>query len=326
MLLYRLFTCLALALALTTAQAAPVRNAKTKPHTSQKASPKKAARPAGKAAAKAASKPQPAAKKKTGPGKKTPARAASKLGAPLVSSAATDAPLPASGLGIKVTVQPLPAPSSVAAAAPESAGDPIAHLLAAKSLPASSSGYGISYAAPTPDRASQLLMTALGHSGAKYRLGGTSRETGFDCSGFVQQMYHQAVGLKLPRDTASQAAATQAIDVAHLAPGDLVFFNTQRRAHSHVGIYMGEGKFIHAPRTGQRVRVENMNARYWKKRFDGARRVTSLHRDLPNTVPLLPMSSPLMPLVPLVPSMQLGGIPATQSTLPGSPDAPAQLR
>ena len=69
-----------------------------------------------------------------------------------------------------------------------------------------------------------------------------------------------------------------------------------------------------------------MNARYWEKRFDGARRVTSLHRDLPNTVPLLPMSSPLMPLVPLVPPMQLGGIPATQSTLPGSPDAPAQLR
>lgn len=323
-MLHRLFTCLALALALTTAQAAPVRNAKTKPHTSQKASPKKAARPADKADAKAASKPQPAAKKtaksraakKTGPGKKTPARAASKLGAPLVSSAATDAPLPASGLGIKVTVQPLPAPSSVAAAAPESAGDPIAHLLAAKSLPASSSGYGISYAALTPDRASQLLMAALGHSGAKYRLGGTSRETGFDCSGFVQQMYHQAVGLKLPRDTASQAAATQAIDVAHLAPGDLVFFNTQRRAHSHVGIYMGEGKFIHAPRTGQSVRVENMNARYWKKRFDGARRVALLHEDSPAAAPL-----------PLLSSLaHLGQSPAAYPVLPNNLSAPAQLR
>lgn len=325
MLLYRLFTCLALALALTTAQAAPVRNAKTKPHTSQKASPKKAARPAGKADAKAASKPKPAAKKKTaksraakktGPGKKTPARAASKLGAPLVSSAATSAPLPASGLGIKVTVQPLPAPSSVAAAAPESAGDPIAHLLDAKSLPASSSGYGISYAALTPDRASQLLMAALGHSGAKYRLGGTSRETGFDCSGFVQQMYHQAVGLKLPRDTASQAAATQAIDVAHLAPGDLVFFNTRRRAHSHVGIYMGEGKFIHAPRTGQSVRVENMNARYWKKRFDGARRVALLHEDSPAAAPL-----------PLLSSLaHLGQSPAAYPVLPNNLSAPAQLR
>ena len=123
------------------------------------------------------------------------------------------------------------------------------------------------------DRAADLVLNAMGSLGVPYRLGGTSAETGFDCSGFVRSMYQQTVGLMLPRTAAEQAAATASIDKTDLRPGDLVFFNTLRRAYSHVGIYLGEGKFIHSPRAGSQVRVESMNISYWQNRFNGARRV-----------------------------------------------------
>lgn len=123
------------------------------------------------------------------------------------------------------------------------------------------------------DRAADLVLNAMGSLGVPYRLGGTSAETGFDCSGFVRAMFQQTVGLMLPRTAAEQAAATQRIEKTDLKPGDLVFFNTLRRTNSHVGIYMGDGKFIHSPRTGSQVRVENMNISYWQTRFNGARRV-----------------------------------------------------
>jgi cell wall-associated NlpC family hydrolase len=113
-------------------------------------------------------------------------------------------------------------------------------------------------------------MTFLG---VPYRRGGSSFETGFDCSGFVRATYEQTIGLVLPRRAAQQAAATQKIDKSDLQPGDLVFFNTMRRAFSHVGIYVGNGKFIHAPKPGAEVRVEDMGVAYWNHRFDGARRV-----------------------------------------------------
>jgi len=86
-------------------------------------------------------------------------------------------------------------------------------------------------------------------------------------------MYQQTVGLILPRRADQQAAATQTIDQNELRPGDLVFFNTMRRAFSHVGIYVGDGKFIHSPKPGAEVRVEDMHVGYWNKRFSGARRV-----------------------------------------------------
>lgn len=123
------------------------------------------------------------------------------------------------------------------------------------------------------DRAADLVLNAMGSLGVPYRMGGTSAETGFDCSGFVRAMFQQTVGLMLPRTAAEQAAATQRIEKTDLKPGDLVFFNTLRRTNSHVGIYMGDGKFIHSPRTGSQVRVENMNISYWQTRFNGARRV-----------------------------------------------------
>lgn len=120
---------------------------------------------------------------------------------------------------------------------------------------------------------SELVVTAMGFLGVPYRRGGNSAETGFDCSGFVKAIYEQTVGLVLPRRAEQQAAATQAVDKHDLQPGDLVFFNTMRRAFSHVGIYVGEGRFIHSPKPGAEVRVENMAANYWQRRFDGARRV-----------------------------------------------------
>jgi cell wall-associated NlpC family hydrolase len=126
------------------------------------------------------------------------------------------------------------------------------------------------------DRTSELVVTAVGFMGVPYRRGGNSAETGFDCSGFVRAMYNQTVGLMLPRRAVEQAAATAPVARADLKPGDLVFFNTMRRAFSHVGIYVGEGKFIHSPRSGAEVRVESMNGSYWQRRFDGARRVDAV--------------------------------------------------
>ena len=122
-------------------------------------------------------------------------------------------------------------------------------------------------------KASELVVNAMGFLGVPYKRGGSTVETGFDCSGFVRAIYAQTIGMVLPRSAAQQAAATQNIDKKDLAPGDLVFFNTMRRAFSHVGIYVGDGKFIHSPKPGAEVRVESMGAAYWNRRFDGARRV-----------------------------------------------------
>ena len=123
------------------------------------------------------------------------------------------------------------------------------------------------------NRASELVVNAMGFLGVPYRRGGSTVESGFDCSGFVRAMYQQTVGLVLPRKAEQQAAATEKIEKRDLAPGDLVFFNTMRRTFSHVGIYIGDGKFIHSPKPGSEVRVENMAESYWSRRFDGARRV-----------------------------------------------------
>ncbi len=124
------------------------------------------------------------------------------------------------------------------------------------------------------DRTTALVSTAMGFIGVPYRRGGNSAETGFDCSGFVRAIFEKAQGLALPRVAKEQADATEVIDKKDLRPGDLVFFNTMRRAFSHVGIYLGDGKFIHAPRSGASVRVEDMSISYWKNRFNGARRVS----------------------------------------------------
>ncbi len=124
------------------------------------------------------------------------------------------------------------------------------------------------------DKASDMVLTAMNFLGVPYRRGGNSVERGFDCSGFTRHVFEMSVGLVLPRRVDEQATAPGLIAVKRdeLKPGDLVFFNTLKRTFSHVGIYVGEGKFIHSPRTGGEVRVEDMRFVYWAKRFTGARR------------------------------------------------------
>ena len=124
--------------------------------------------------------------------------------------------------------------------------------------------------------ASELVLTAMGFLGVPYRRGGNNAESGFDCSGFVKARYETTLGWVLPRRAEQQAAATRTIDRKDLQPGDLVFFNTMKHAFSHVGIYVGENKFIHSPKPGAQVRLEDMGQSYWQARFDGARRVLSM--------------------------------------------------
>ena len=147
--------------------------------------------------------------------------------------------------------------------------DPVLELLNERGLGAQLHNMGQSVASHTKG----VITTAMSMIGIPYRRGGTSAETGFDCSGFVRAIYKDTVGHLLPRRASEQAQATKKIDKHELQPGDLVFFNTMRRAFSHVGIYVGDGKFIHSPSKGKRVRVESMNNSYWVKRFNGARRV-----------------------------------------------------
>lgn len=121
--------------------------------------------------------------------------------------------------------------------------------------------------------AEQLVDEALSYLGIRYRFGGTSPETGLDCSGLVLNVFRNAVGLNLPRTAGEMASLGDKIGRQELKPGDLVFFNTMRRTFSHVGIYLGDGKFVHAPSSGGKVRVENISTRYWAQRFNGARRL-----------------------------------------------------
>ena len=119
-----------------------------------------------------------------------------------------------------------------------------------------------------------MVVAAMNFVGVRYRRGGTSAETGFDCSGFTRHVFEMSLGLVLPRRADEQAAAPGLVAVKRedLQPGDLVFFNTLKRTFSHVGIYIGDNRFIHAPRPASDVRTEDMSFAYWAKRFTGARR------------------------------------------------------
>jgi cell wall-associated NlpC family hydrolase len=126
------------------------------------------------------------------------------------------------------------------------------------------------HAGPTED----IPMYAVSLVGSPYQLGGTSPETGLDCSGFVGHVFKQTTGVVLPHDSQAISETTQPLAQGELEPGDLVFFNTLNRTFSHVGIYLGDDRFVHATssRTGA-VMVSRLNDRYWRERFDGARRV-----------------------------------------------------
>jgi len=129
--------------------------------------------------------------------------------------------------------------------------------------------------APTPPRAerSEALLQALLAIGVDYSPGGKSPATGFDCSGLVAHVYREAWGIRLPPTTAGQSRAGVPVSLAELRAGDLVFYDTQQRPNSHVGIYLGDGKFVHAPKSGAQVRIESLQNSYWAARFDGARRI-----------------------------------------------------
>jgi len=128
---------------------------------------------------------------------------------------------------------------------------------------------------PAPAAVGDLVIAAMTFLDQPYQAGGQSAETGFDCSGFTRYVFGQALGIELPRSVQEQAQAPMLRPVASrdaLQAGDLVFFNTQQRTFSHVGIYLGDGRFIHAPRTGTQIRTESISAAYWSRRYTGARR------------------------------------------------------
>jgi cell wall-associated NlpC family hydrolase len=104
-----------------------------------------------------------------------------------------------------------------------------------------------------------------------YRFGGSNPESGLDCSGMVSYIYQQVLGLKLPHNAAKIAQAGREIKLSELSPGDLVFFNTSGQPYSHVGIYIGDDRFIHAPGQDGKIRTSSMKSDYFKKRFEAAR-------------------------------------------------------
>ena len=132
-----------------------------------------------------------------------------------------------------------------------------------------------SVASPAPPRAerSEALLQALLALGLDYHYGGNSPVTGFDCSGLVAHVYLEAWNIRLPRNTSAQSKAGTPVSLAELQAGDLVFYDTLKRPYSHVGIYLGDGKFVHAPKSGAQVRVESLKSVYWTQRFNGARRI-----------------------------------------------------
>ena len=128
-------------------------------------------------------------------------------------------------------------------------------------------------AATWSGRAREVLVNALSLTGIRYQYGGNSPETGFDCSGFVRYVYQEATNLSLPHSARAISQLGKTIPKNELKPGDLVFFNTMKTAFSHVGIYLGNNRFIHSPSSGGGVRVEDMQTSYWAKRFNGAQRI-----------------------------------------------------
>lgn len=169
--------------------------------------------------------------------------------------------------------------SAVAVGAPDmsapsaTAPDPVTRFLADNGL-IGVPGNETAFVERLRDKASDMVLTAMNFLGVPYRRGGNTADHGFDCSGFTRQVFEMSLGLVLPRRADEQASAASLTKIKRdeLKPGDLVFFNTLRRTFSHVGIYVGDGKFIHAPRPGGEVRVESIGAAYWSKRFTGARR------------------------------------------------------
>jgi cell wall-associated NlpC family hydrolase len=129
-------------------------------------------------------------------------------------------------------------------------------------------------ASPMLSPAQEVVMNALGLIGVPYANGGNSSGQGLDCSGFVKLVFQQSTGMVLPRRSEEMSKIGQDVSNEDLQPGDLVFYNTLHRANSHVGIYIGNRQFVHSPSAGGKVKIADMGIAYWKKRFDGAKRLT----------------------------------------------------
>ena len=126
------------------------------------------------------------------------------------------------------------------------------------------------------DKASDVVLGALNYIGVRYKYGGNTPDSGLDCSGFVRYVFQDTLNFMLPRRSEEMSQVGERIAKTDLKPGDLVFFNTMRRSFSHVGIYIGGDKFVHAPATGGKIRVEDLRESYWSTRYNGARRVETL--------------------------------------------------
>lgn len=151
---------------------------------------------------------------------------------------------------------------------------PLAALLLVLSLTAGHAAAGDGAIAADMKEKTEPLLYALGLLGSPYKLGGSDPDKGVDCSGFVRHVYKRTSDIDLPRSASAISRNGSEVAREHLQPGDLVFFNTRSRPYSHVGIYAGDGKFVHASSSrSKRVMVSDMNDGYWSKRFDGARRV-----------------------------------------------------
>lgn len=117
----------------------------------------------------------------------------------------------------------------------------------------------------------EIMLQSMGLVGTPYKWGGSNTATGFDCSGMIQYIYKTALGVNLPRTAREMAAASRKISDLQLKPGDLVFFNTSKRTkYSHVGIYIGNGEFIHAPSSGKTIQTEKLSKPYYAKNYLGA--------------------------------------------------------
>jgi cell wall-associated NlpC family hydrolase len=128
------------------------------------------------------------------------------------------------------------------------------------------------HAIAVSDPRQDLTDFAMQFVDVRYHRGGRAPSTGFDCSGFVHYVFSQVLGIDLPQNSVGQYEVGKQVARTDMMTGDLVFFKTHGKRISHVGIYLGEGRFIHSPTTGERVRVDNLSAQYWAHRFAGARR------------------------------------------------------
>ncbi len=128
-------------------------------------------------------------------------------------------------------------------------------------------------AAPDREDAESVIDRALALIGVRYRRGGSSPQTGFDCSGLVNHVFREARGLILPHSSRAISKTGAPVEKDELRAGDLVLFHNLRNAVSHIGIYLGDNRFVHSPRPGQAVSIADMRDRYWVKRYFGARRI-----------------------------------------------------